>query len=967
MELGVLGPLTLRQDAHTTAVVGSRRRSLLAALLAHHGATVGVDELVDALWPDDPPPSARHTLHTHVSRLRTGLGLPVEADDGGYRLAVEQLTTDAERFEADVDAATSTDDDARAVVLLHDALALWRGPPFGGAVDGRAARGEAARLTERRLHAAEMLVARLVATGRVAEAVQQAEALVGAEPTRESAWVSLIDALVAAGRPADAVAAYSRAADALDELGLLPSAGLRQAHTDALTAPGRDAPRPHERTGPSSDAVPGDVPVVPSSLVGRERDVGTVAALLDRARLVTLVGPGGVGKTRLALEVARRRARHHRSGARVVELTTLDDQASVPSAVLTALDVGTQGGPVPPALRRAGGLDLLVVLDNCEHVVDAVAEVLEHLLAGHRVTVLATSREPLGLPGEHVHVVEALTTHGADPAARRLFVERAVAAGARSDLDPVLVDRVVERLDGLPLAIEMAAARAATTALPDLAAALERELDHELARLRDPRRRGAERHRTLRAVIAWSEAVLEPAERAALHRWPVFSGPVEAQDAEAVLGAGPEVVEALVRRSLLVLDPRAADGRSRYRMLHTVRSAVRSGEPAQVLAPLRERHALHVLEVAREADARLRTPAEPRAVTRLSSFVPELRAAHAWAREHHPALGTHLSGALHLFAVSTLDDEVLDWAARLAPLLDKDDGVAVAHLGIAARLVKAGELGAAVERAQLALDLARDDVERLRALDLLADAPIYDGRFAECRRRAGELHALALDVGDPVYATAAAVSFGLTHAYEGDTATARAELARRRDVLVARFGELGPSNLGWFAYTAGEIEAEADPGTALTHLDRARTLADAAGHRYLGGVVRVSAASLRVRHGDPAAAVPAVEEVVRWWRDRADRTHLVTTLRNVVDLLLRLGEPRAAAELWAAVAPTRVSRSFGAELARLERARDELAGRLRPDELTAAEAAGRARDVDDAAEVLLDVLRTLRGTSSSTR
>lgn len=959
----MLGPLVLRSAEGSVAVEGARRRAVLASLLARPGRTVGADDLVDAAWPQVPPAGAVHSLHSLVSRLR-GLGVAVTASDGGYRLDARPDDVDAGRFDALLARATDAPPDA-AVAVLEQALALWRGPAFGGAAELPTVRGEAQRLEERRRQATEQLATRLVEAGRAEEAVGVATRLTAEEPARETAWVALVRALVAAGRPADGVEAHARAVAALDELGLLPSPALRAAQAEALGAPtsrppsagGRTAPQPTKPTKPPPRTPP--VPVPASSLLGREDDVTRVGALLDGARLVTLVGPGGVGKTRVALEVARRRAGRHASGGRVVELTTLTDPASVPAAVLAALGVGTQGGPVEAGLRRAGELDVLVVLDSCEHVLDAVAEVLEVLLAGGRARVLATSRERVGVAGEHVHAVDPLPTTGADPAARRLFVDRAVQAGALGGpeaLDPALVDRVVRRLDGLPLAIEMAAARTATLHLDELAAGLESELDAEIALLRDPRRHGADRHRTLRAVIAWSERFLGPAEHDALRRWPVFAGPVEAADAAAVVDAPRAVVEQLVQRSLLVVDPARPTGATRYRMLRTVASAVTHGWGPPTDED-RARHAAHLLAVASASDARRRTSDEAAGVARLRSTVAELRAAHAWARGHDPHLGARLSRALHTTAVTTMDDETLGWAALLGPLLDGDPDASVAHAAVAARLLKAGELDAAAERAGLALAAATTDVDRMHALDVLTDVPVYAARFDECRARAAELREAALAARDPYYVAVVGAAHGLCAAYEGDPDRAHAELGECRTLLSRRFDDVPPSALGWLDYVAGEAEVERDPAAALAPLERALATADRVGNRYLGGVARVSVASVRARHGDPVDAVRTFAEVVRWWLDRGDRTHLLTTLRNLVDLLLRTGATTATAELWGAVEAPGVSPSFGPERERLDRAHEALAARLPADRLAEAVAVGRTRGVEAAAQAALDALR----------
>ncbi|WP_258726866.1 AfsR/SARP family transcriptional regulator [Cellulomonas sp. NS3] len=998
MDVGVLGPLEVRTDDGAVAVAGARQRALLAALVAHRGRTVGVDLLVDTLWPDDPPPSAAHTLHTHVSRLRRTLGVPVHAHDGGYVLDLADGQVDAALFEAWLAEAERADAET-AVTLTESALGLWRGPAFGGAADLPGVRAEARRLEERRATARRALVDHLVAAGRGVDAVPLAEALVADVPTDERAWAGLVRALVAAGRPADGTTAFHRAVDALDELGLVPSAGLREAHDEALgVRPAAPTSAPAGTTGTvaaadPTGAQPGPaattVPVPPTSLVGRDADLAVLRRLLADGRLVTLVGPGGVGKTRLALELARRVVDGFTSGVRVVELGTVRDAAALPAAALAPLGLGAEAGPAATALRRLGDLDVLVLVDNGEHLLDAAAALVEGVLAGARARVLVTSRERLGVPGEHVHVVAPLATAAtaSGPAARRLFLDRAGAAGpVDGTLDVALVDRVVQALDGLPLAIEMAAARTATVSLAELASMLADDpvapaptapgpaaaagsgADTALgpadgaAALRHPHRAAPERHRSLGAVIAWSEALLDPAEREALHRWPVFAGPVEASDAAAVVGAGRGTVEALVRRSLLLPqpgDPQHPVPGTRYRMLHTVRAAVLAGPDRRPLP--HEAHARHLAEVAAACDAALRGPGQAAAVARLRSVVAELRAAHAWAREHAPGVASGLSTSLHVFAVGTLDDEVLGWAQRLVPRLAGDDpAVAAAHVGVAARLLQAGELRAAEVRAERALALAVDDRVRMQAHEVLSDAAIYDGRLTECRAQAARLWELALAAGDGHYAAIAAASASLAIAYAGDRPAAHAELTRHRELLDASVPDLSPTALGWFAYVEGELDLDVDPDRAARSLGRAVALADSVGDRYLGGVARVSATSVRGRHGEAREALVAFEDVVGWWLERGDRTHLLTTLRNLVDLLRRLDAPEAAAELLGAVAGADVSPTFGAEGERLARAREQLAGALGDTRLAGLVRAGAARDVESAARAALDAARRLR-------
>jgi predicted ATPase len=597
---------------------------------------------------------------------------------------------------------------------------------------------------------------------------------------------------------------------------------------------------------------------------------------------------------------------------------------------------------------------------------------VEHLLVGDRARVLATSRERLGVPGETVLPIAPLPVSGAAPPARHLFLDRAAAAGlgpAAYALDADVVDHVVSRLDGLPLAIEMAAARAPLLGLTELADALDRELDDGPTAMRAPYRSTPERHRTLRAVIAWSEALLDPPERAALVTWPVFAGPVDAADAAAVLGAARDVVESLVLRSLLLPFP-GPDGTMRYRMLHTVRAAVLASDHG-VDDALRRRHAEHFADVAQWCSRALRGPEEPQGVARITGVVAELRSAHVWARSHDRPLAAAISRSLHPYAVNTVDEEVLAWGTRLLTEADgapgapgapraPDGPAAAAHVALAAQLTVAGELGAAAARARDALALATDDVTRLQALEVLADTAIYDGRLAECRAWGERMVELAGASGDAHYLAMAAGSLSLARAYGGDMVGATTVLAECRTWLAEVTPTPAPTDEGWLRYAEGEIAIDTDTERALRSLEQAIALADCVGNRYLGGVARVSATSLRARHGDPADALDAFADVIRWWLDHGDRTHLVTTLRNVLDLLVRLGADVAAAELCGAVGHDRPSPSFGGERTRLDANRGVLTARLEPAVLRDRMATGATRDVEEAAREVLSAIGGLR-------
>lgn len=940
MRVRVLGQVEAAGPDGRMAPVGSpNQQVILAMLAAAGGGTVPPDRLVDALWGDDPPPSADRSLRSYVSRLRKMLGGALAAGPGGYTLDLSPDEVDLLWFEH-LAAQARTAAGARALETLDAALDLWRGRPFGDAVDVPALVPTVVRLGELHAWLREARAAALLALGRYAEAVAAAEELVAEAPLREGSWVTLIDALAGANRAAEALRTYQRAAQTLAEAGLEPSSRLRRAESAVFE---HEAPPIKAGTLPRRPA---------TALVGRSADVEHLEGLMRTAQLITLVGPGGVGKTRLALELASRVAPRHEWGARMVALSSLRDPTAVPAVAVDALGIAMEDAEPLDALRRVGALDLFVVIDNCEHLIEGAATVVESLLAGGmRVRIVATSRERLGVDGEHVWSVAPLELVDADSPAIRLFVDRARAARPRLDLDASDIDvvrRIVRRLDGLPLAIEMAAARAATLPLPELAARLDENLD--LLRSARP---AAARHQTLGAVVEWSEALLDDDERAILGDFSAFAGSVTADDVAAVSGRS-DALDTLCRladRSLIVVDPRG--DKAGFSMLETIRAHVRSRLlDMDRRADLARRHAAHVAEVAAGADAALRTPQEGAAAQRLEQLLPEFRAAHEWARDHDIARAAEISACLHLFAQSRLRAEPLEWAARLVDHIPNGDvrgaAAAIVHASAAQQAAHGGRFRAAEALAQRGIELGGDASETCYPLELLADVQSFEGRLDEAVRTSRESLRRAKPSGDNHFVVLATVGISLALAYRGDHAAAKETLAAPKlDPAM-----LSPSDAGWLAYCEGEITLDRDPERALAALARAIHLADSVGNRYVGGVARVSDCSLRARAGDTSEALAAFGDVIRHWRRSGSVTFQITTLRNLIVLLQRVGAAREAAELTGTVEHLQPGSPYGEESRRLADAVAWLETTL-GGQLDASRAVGAQRNVDDAAATAL--------------
>ncbi|MFF2411580.1 BTAD domain-containing putative transcriptional regulator [Streptomyces sp. NPDC058092] len=702
----ILGVTEARdENGRALPVGGTRLRALLAALALRTGRPVHVADLVDDVWAGDPPHDAPAALQALVGRLRRVLGRDaITSDHGGYRLAAAPDEVDLHVFERlsrqgadELDAG----DPVTAARTLRTALALWRGPALVDLPDrenGHGLRPEAHRLAtlERRIEAD----LRCAATGAGPRTlVPELKELTAAHPYDERFRAQLVRALRAEGRRADALAAYEEARRALaDGLGTDPGPELVALHRELLTPPSGTSseaagppfsslsahsfPSVHASlsaastpsalsaastpSGTSATSVPPDAPGAHApvrgnlrprlnSFVGREPELSSIRADLTRSRLVTLTGPGGSGKTRLAEEAAARsgRAASAPVDAWIAELAPVDAPVDVPGAVLSALglrettllrDTDRDGQPL-----RSDPTDLLVeylahcsrsrpfllILDNCEHVIDAAAALAETLLTHcPQLRILATSREPLGVPGESIRPVGPLP---ADPA-HHLFAERARAVrpdfdpGQEGAHDPDAVAEICRRLDGQPLAIELAAARLRLLSPRQIAD----RLDDRFRLLTGGARTVLPRQQTLRAVVDWSWDLLDEDERTVLRQVSVFAGGWDLAAAEAVTTAeaptarpsAADLIGALVDKSLVVAAP-TASGEMRYRLLETIHeyATERAAEAPDVRAAAARAHTAYFVALVEAAEPRLRSGEQLRWIDRLETDLDNIRAA----------------------------------------------------------------------------------------------------------------------------------------------------------------------------------------------------------------------------------------------------------------------------------------------------------------------------------------------------
>ncbi len=660
----MLGPFEVSGDDGPVVVAGGSQRTVLALLALHAGRPVAVSALIDALWPDDPPTSARNSLQSHVARLRAALGAPglITLSPAGYCLALARDHVDVLRFE-----------DLLRGDSAGEALGLWRGTPlpeFG--------REPFPGVAERLMGLRREALARVAEAGGGPEAVDHLRGATDDEPCWERGSLVLATAMAQAGRRGEALEVLRRHADAMvDRLGIDPSESVRLLQVALL----RGEPGPRAPLSPAAP-VRQRVPLRFSSFLGREAEQRRLADLLAQPGLVTVTGAGGVGKTRLVAETVR-------AASRVAWVDAADVSAADFLAAV-AVGVGARVGPLDDPLAAIGraARHTVVVLDNCEHVVGPAADAAE---AMRGVRVVVTSQERLRVDGERVLELGPLD----HLAAARLFRERAgLPAGGGA------VDEIVRRLDRLPLAIELAATQAAALGVDEL----RDRLDDRLDLLVRGRRTGAARHRTLRAVVEWSFGLLDPRGRTVLERLSAFAGAFTVAQAEAVVADGTvprrevaAVLAALVDRSLVVRH-----GPGRFRLLETIR-AYAASRPAD--EALFRRHGQAMLGAARRLDREMRGPGQAAAVREIDGLLPDLRLAVA----RDPAIKAELAAALYRYGYRCQQYEVLAWGREAT---DQPDALAAAatHAWGRGDLAEARSLAARAGRASDAIHEVLGDV-----------------------------------------------------------------------------------------------------------------------------------------------------------------------------------------------------------------------------------------------------------------
>ncbi|HUG86766.1 MAG TPA: BTAD domain-containing putative transcriptional regulator [Euzebya sp.] len=937
----MLGPLEVRRNGRPLALGGPKPRAVLARLLLGAGRTVRTDALIEALWGDVPPATAVKSVHKYVSRLRAELGDPglLVTQAGGYALMLTPEQVDAARFEQLVDAASdisaatgaggigedllARSDVAAVIGLLQDALSLWRGQPFAELAGLPSAVSERARLEERRLAAQEDLMAARLSAGEHGRVVGRLEVLVSAHPLREGLWGQLMLALYRSGRQADALDAYQRLRATLaDQLGIDPSSPLRQLQARILQQDPALDPRPRPAAAGLPDTVADqgrrtNLPHQLTSFIGRGDELAELTTLLSRRRLVTLTGPAGSGKTRLALELATGLHDRHRDGVWVVELAALTAPAEVAAAAAAIFRLGEQ-----PDRTRAQvladhlrGKQLLLVVDNCEHLIEAAAELVWTLLrVAPDLVVLATSREPLAVAGEVTYDVTPLPVPDAGGAAIersdavRLLVDRGRTADPHFRLthdNAPAIARICQRLDGMPLALELAAARLRAFDAEELATAL----DDRFSVLRAGARTAPARHHTLRAAVDWSYDLLTEAEQVLFRRLSVFRGGFTLERATEVCGRDPlssddvrALLPELVDRSLVVADRRPRGG-TRYRLLETLRDYGQQQLGVGEVEPLRRGHAEAFLVLAEQAQIGLHGPQQKSWLRRLDDELDNMRAALAWLLD-----SGHIDAALRMAIGSTEYweshghvDEGRAWLTRAL-----DVGIASAPQLRSAAMIAAAVLAAsqadheeAASHAQESLRLseaAGDELGAARSIHVLGQAAQHRGAYHEAHAQLSDALARFRRLDGTQRETALALhNLGMVARLQGDYERARA----LHEESLALYREVGGQlRVGYSLWMLGVVaQYQGDHAAAQAHYEEGLMILDEFGDRSGVAHVHYTLGDLARLKGDHRRAVELYEESLARLRELGDTRCVASVLRNLgvvaldrsdLDLALRL-------------------------------------------------------------------------------
>ena len=917
MDFRVLGPIQVTGDSGPVELTSGKQVALLACLLIARGEVVSRDRLIDALWGEQPPASAVNSLQVHVHGLRQRLGGErIEHDGPGYRLRLEPGELDLDLFDQRVERGRAELEGAEAEAAassLREALELWRGLPYEDVRYEAFAQAEVGRLEELRLAALEDRIEADLARGRHSDLVSEVEALVSENGSRERLAGHLMLALYRSGRQAEALEVFGRVREAMrDELGLEPGPALQ------------DLQRAILQQDPALDVEPGELrarrhlPALATPLVGREAELGELVELLGGgSRLVTLTGAGGIGKTRLALQAGHDLADAFSDGVYFVDLSHLTHPELVPGAIAAALELSAQHEPPADALRAfLGSRRAMLLLDNFE-VVDAAAPLVSDLLrAAPGLVVLATSRTPLRLSGEHQYRVEPLSLEDAV----HLFTARAGAVAPdfrRPTEESDEVATLCRRVDCLPLAIELTAARTRDYAPHELLESVAGSLELAGEGARDL----PSRQRTLRSTIDWSYRLLSPEERATFARLAVFAGGSDGPGAAAVAGADRPTLVALVAASL-VHERVDAAGSTRWFMLETVREyALEQLEALGEGESCRRRHAEHYTQLAEEVEDKHPASRSGTAWQRLETEMDNFRAALDWIRASGEfELELRLVGALAYFWATS--DHLREGRARIGGVLE--------HIASAPAPLRAKVLSG---EAHVAHGLG--DYERMRSS---AESSLELFRQLGDERRT----ALALNLLGIALSNLGDIDGGIACHEEV------AVISRRLGDGIRLSAAL--NNLGYCLMRGGQHDR------ARTLFEEGLSVSREVGHRVAESVMLGNLGLVALLEGRPAEALALLRSALLIDRELGFPEGLIYGVVGIGAALAAIGAaPEAARLLGAAQVATEAT---GVELEPLEmevqvNAAETLRTALGAEELERLRESGQALSLDEAVEEAL--------------
>jgi predicted ATPase/DNA-binding SARP family transcriptional activator len=896
VEFRLLGDVEASADGRRLDIGPARQRCVLVALLIDVNRLVPTDQLIDRVWADELPHRARNSLAGYLSRLRQVIGddgAEIARQPGGYVLTSDPQSIDLHCFRQLTGRARAATDPVEADALFEKALALWRGVPFASLDTPWLNDVRTALESERLAVALDRNDAGLRA-GRHGELLPVLATMAADHPLDERMAGQLMLAQFRCGRQADALETFRAMRDRLvDELGTDPGPALRRIHQQILDGdPGQHVQPPVPRV-PVTPRSRMSVPRRITSFVGREDDIAAVADAVGGGPLVTLAGVGGVGKTRLALEVASRLEEQFDDGALFCELAGLDDGSAVTHAVAAALRLQQQQGldieaSVIEFLRPRG---MLLVVDNCEHVLPAVARLVDRIVKHcPNVVVLATSREALAVEGERIIPVPPLR----EAEATMLFAERAKAGRPDFDLDHEPVGAVAEicrRLDGLPLAIELAAARMRAMTSLDVA----RRLDG-LRLLSGGARDASPRHQSLAATIDWSYRLLTDAEQALFMRLSLFAGGFDLAAAHGVCGADGEteddtldLLTGLLDKSMVKM--RASTGGSRYLVLETLRAFGRDRlRENDIVDDCMSRHARYYTALAEQGAAGMHGADEGAWVARMLPDYDNLRVAfeHVMADEDVDTalrLVTSLSEFIHL----RIGYESSEWAERAVRIAEPGHPLYAAAVGFAARGAwNRGE----TERARSLAGLAEGRVPTrgngrvAYPGDVLADLALYEGDAEGALAHYDAEMARARGDADPIRLVWTLFYVAICHAA---LRASENGVAAAQEAVEVSDATANPTARSMARYALGLVLKKSQPDRALALFCDAAELAASVQNFWWHGIALMEAASTRAVHGETATAAVALIEVIDHWDRVGDWSQQWLNLRYVTRFLVRVG------------------------------------------------------------------------------